>query len=791
MAENPNQRLTCRALASHRPMRACACGIVLFVMVTIANGQPGGGPVLPRMNCSAPLQPQGLALTLIAETVAVQGRSALHWHINPLPTGADIQVSDPALQKTIQEWVDQQNSLPADPKNAWILDGAGSRTLLKGGLDAALEKSFTIQVRHAAIPPPAAGTTGTFKPTVSFCAAPVKTSRLTNLEIAITADKYDAAHPTSAVAIPVDLGAGIKATALISQQDRQDMKGTLQAYAGLAGIAWGAAKKAGIAMSSDVSVAAMDQVRTAIGEAYHSADIHLPGDFASSWPQLSGIFQCFGDGRCELVIEHAQIADGVTIKVASNLGQSGATQRRAENIAARTQDLLLRRFAASAAAIKNTVPTFAQLDALRSKIATAPEIYPDIQIELAKESTRTIVFAANNRFTTLRVNLTAGGGYSAEDSGTGSLNFTGENLILSIPDAPDNRFPKETENLSYTGGGQVQRAAGNWGVNWTRGDVGFAQNTFGPQISTDYLQDQNQRFGNTSGPVLRDHEIGWEPSFAYAFTSAQVDTANNPLTNLFGISASGGVRQRWVRISPATGDVFPPLAHGSTMALFADVTPGYHYQPVKPGNVGEVDVSAAFHVIRGLPAGDFVFTQVQASVQATLYFGGTQHPRDYFVRFRKGIGTSNGATPLFELFRLGGTDNTRGVEQGEQVGRQIAFEQSEAGVSARQIVSWFQRKPTAALVDPPAAQPPSPIDLNRIYLTGFYDRGRVFSNPGSSSFSDLMIFNHGAKGYGLLVALAGLSVGNRRITLGIGYARSPDSRQHSKGLPITSATIDF
>ena len=379
--------------------------------------------------------------------------------------------------------------------------------------------------------------------------------------------------------------------------------------------------------------------------------------------------------------------------------------------------------------------------------------------------------------------LSAGGGYSVEDKGTGKLTFQGQNLIFQIPDS---LYPMETESASYTGGGEVQKANANWGLNWAQGNATGAQTNYGPQISGDFLQDQNQRFGNVTGPVLRDREIGWEPSFAYSWTSSQIDMSDNPESHLFGLSADAGIRQRWVRISPATGDVFPPRASGSILAVFADVTPNYRYQPAKPGHVGGIDVSAAIHFLQGLPAADYTFTQILISAQATLYFGGTAHLRDYFVRFRKGMGSSNGATPLFELFRLGGSDNTRGVEQGEQVGREIGFEQTEAGVSARQIVSWFQKKPGSGAPErTPAA---SPIDLSRIYLKGFYDRGRV---TAAGSFSDLASIVHGAKGYGFAVELAGLSAGGKRVTLSIGYARSPDSALHSNGVPITSASIDF
>jgi hypothetical protein len=481
------------------------------------------------------------------------------------------------------------------------------------------------------------------------------------------------------------------------------------------------------------------------------------------------------------------MAKGAAIGVVANLGDVGAKaistdqQARADELAKRTQQILQIRFAAALAAIGNTVPTFARLDDLRRKIAAAPEIYPTVQLGLRDGDDQTIVFGADNRWTRYLVNLTAGGGYSVEDKGTGKLTFQGENLITGVRDGLP---PFETESATYAGGGEVQKANANWALNWVHNGTGGAQTNYGPQLSGDFLQDQNQRFGNTVGPRLRDHEIGWESGFAYSYTSAQLKPDQTPLSNLFGLTAGSGVRQRWFSVSPATGNLFPQRASGDITAVFADATASYRYQPPKASPIGGVELSATIHFLQGLPAGDYTFTQIQGSALGSLYFGSPLHPRDYFVRFRKGMGTSNGATPLFELFRLGGSD-TRGIEQGEQVGREIAFEQSEAGVSARQIIGWFQHAPKTPAQKMPAA---SPIDLTKIYVAGFYDRGRVFSSGG---FSDLVDFRHAAKGYGIAVELAGISAGKQRITLSIGYAWSPDSVLHHNGVPVTNASIVF
>jgi hypothetical protein len=748
-----------------------------------------GQPVLPaKVNCIAPEQPQTMLLTFVVQNLAVNGKSGLHWRIQPLPAPDDIQVTDPALKAAIVDWINNQNKLGSDPKNAWVMDGLSDRTFFNGGLTKGISAVFTINP-YPAIAPPAAESPGASRKSVTFCAAPAPGLHFDMVAIEIVSAKYDPAKPTPPQSLTASLGKGVTASALFSAQETTGNRtAVLEAFATVAEAAAKILDQNKITIGADVKSADLRKVETSITALYNMVQNNIPFEFWHTWPEANAIFQKNANGKCcTLRVREVQMAKRATIGVVANLGDVGAKtispeqQARADNLAKRTEQTLQSRFAGALAAIRNTVPTFAQLDDLRRKIAAAPEIYPTVRLGLLEGDDQTIVFGADNRWTKYLVNLTAAGGYSVEDKGTGKLTFQGENLTTGIRDGLP---PFETESATYAGGGEVQKANANWALNWPRNGSGGAQTNFGPQISGDFVEDQDQRFGNTVGPVLRDHEIGWEPSFAYSYTSAELKPDQTPVSNLFGLAAGFGIRQRWFSISPATGSLFPPRASGYITAVFVDATPSYRYQPVRAGPIGGLELGATIHFLQGLPAGDYEFTQIQGSAWAALYFGSPLHPRDYFVRFRKGMGSSNGATPLFELFRLGGSD-TRGIEQGEQVGREIAFEQSEAGVSARQIVSWFQHAPKTPTEKMPTA---SPIDLTKIYLAGFYDRGRVFS---SGSFSDLVDFRHAAKGYGIAVELAGISAGKKRITLSIGYAWSPDSVLHHNGVPITNASIVF
>ncbi len=148
---------------------------------------------------------------------------------------------------------------------------------------------------------------------------------------------------------------------------------------------------------------------------------------------------------------------------------------------------------------------------------------------------------------------------------------------------------------------------------------------------------------------------------------------------------------------------------------------------------------------------------------------------------------ASSSTPLLELFRLGAADILRGIEQGEFVGRKIGYQQFEAGVSARQIMSWLLGKAEAPSQsgEEPA---PSPVDLSKVYVKGFYDHGRV---SNEADFAGLLAFRHAAQGYGCAVEIQGLPAAGTWVTLSIGYARSPDSVLHRSGLALASVSMNF
>jgi outer membrane protein assembly factor BamA len=177
-------------------------------------------------------------------------------------------------------------------------------------------------------------------------------------------------------------------------------------------------------------------------------------------------------------------------------------------------------------------------------------------------------------------------------------------------------------------------------------------------------------------------------------------------------------------------------------------------------------------------------------------FAGITGPEDFLIRYARGIGMGSRAMPLFELFQLGGNNSVRGIEQGEFVGRGIAFDQSEVGVNTASVWRWVSRKqgqPKPAVVPAgSAAAAPAPslskLGISSIFVVGFYDRGRVAQ---ASSLGELLDLQHALHGYGCKAELRGLRAGTRMGNLSIGYARSPGSVLHSKGVFITAFSLEF
>lgn len=747
-----------------------------------------------NQSCMQGTQRGSMEISVEARQSNAPSKPGLHWVVVAFPSEQQINVSDQGLKTAIKSWVDAQNSLTPSQKHDWLLDSKTSWNLFRSELNDSLKKAlggaFTITANPAAQPTaPAPVTQGT----ASFCFTTVAAPVVRNPDVTVSSPQYQVALTANPAALlaPIVLpapGTGVTAHGLITNQDfSNDTEKTqlLNALGVVARIAWQTAQGGGLGVGIPAPDALVQTVQEKIDRIYSMKQGNLPASFWMVWnyggtkiefDQNTG--NMFLRIRSVHMAKSARAQVDVEIKPASPNGNL-----RAQRLAGQSQVTINRRFAAGFAALTNSVPTFEQINSLRSDLALAPEISPPVTPAADPTDAQAIVFHANNRWIQFGFKLSLDAGYSPEDGVAGKANFAADNLLLKLRDnLPDK--PRETESLTYSGGNEVQKLSALWAIDWTHPYVSQAQVNYGVHLSGDYSQDLDQRFGNLQGPPLRDRERGIKASIVYDFLSRPTDDQLNPVRSTYGINTTAGIEHRRVNITPASGNLVPSFASGSVTDAFLNLMFNYRYDSMKPsqGGIGGIDLMAAAKVMHGFAVSDFAFDQILASAQGTVYFG-VHHPRDFFVRFQQGVGTSNGRTPLFELFRLGGGDTLRGIEQGEFVGRKLAYQQSETGISVRQIASWFAS--TSATGKTPK---PSPIDLSKIYLKGFYDRGRV-TNTGS--FSDLIICKHAAKGYGFAVEVQSLAAGAKRITLSIGYARSPDSALHRSGLAITNVSLAF
>lgn len=398
------------------------------------------------------------------------------------------------------------------------------------------------------------------------------------------------------------------------------------------------------------------------------------------------------------------------------------------------------------------------------------------------------------------VNLTVSGAgsYSPEYALNGSLAVSGDNWLGR----------SESISLSLTGGNSFQKGQLNFSIpretpkQRRRIPITFA----GFNLSGNYSYDSDQHLGN---PVLtrfsnRQSEISSSVSFEYdSFTERDYVEAAEGIaeerTRLhqfvtadlgFDLQNNQLKSDGLIPVAPLDGRVVYPSLRLNYLASYDLRRPG------KRGGIGEIDFlfnAVGQRGFRGL-GGDFSYRQYELNGGAQIFFGFTA-PADLFLRYQRGAGASSNGTPLFKLFRLGGPLNVRGLEEGEIVGNSYAYDRTEFGVGLLPMVRTIRNLfPHGKKTDNANREEPAPtniggLDLTNTYVKVFYDRGRVFD---TKELGEILNPAHGVKGWGIAAELRGIAfIKNKRANLTIGYARSPDSLLHRRGVVTTGLSLDF
>lgn len=427
--------------------------------------------------------------------------------------------------------------------------------------------------------------------------------------------------------------------------------------------------------------------------------------------------------------------------------------------------------------IEGTVPEGSIVERLRGELGERKEIRgkPDVHGfggNLIFGSTKAWVVGK------LDAKISLNAAFTAEDLFTGEGTMSGERLLYNIL----HRDVGETYAFTLRGGPQVQTADFVFGIPRSRGETWVTR--YGADLTATYSRDTNQLIGALArGPdrKLTEREKGLLPR-AYAEVRRSAD--KSPWTYLARVETL----LDWRHLLLAPNWAESNFTDGQLTAPTLRLRQGLRRSRDGKG-ISSVSIELQGEGRKGIEAlgGDFDFRQYLLTGTLESFFG-FQNGRDFRLRYRRGFGAASIGTPAYQFFRLGGVSSVRGIEEGEFVGRGIGFAQAEAAVSARWLWSLIPKKPVPPsdpAAEPAASSPPPPISLDQVYVTVFYDRGHVLARP---RVGDLVRLNKPAWGRGIAVELRGLA---NKANISIGYARSPQSLDHRKGLMIIGVGFDF
>ncbi|HEU4794501.1 MAG TPA: hypothetical protein VFT02_02660 [Pyrinomonadaceae bacterium] len=409
-----------------------------------------------------------------------------------------------------------------------------------------------------------------------------------------------------------------------------------------------------------------------------------------------------------------------------------------------------------------------------------------------------LTYELKRRREIVSLSLTGTGSFSPEQKLHGSLAFSGDNLL---------RW-NEAMALSLGGGNEFQKGQFDFSIPREtpkvrrRVPIIFA----GFSLNGSYLYDESQRLGNLPSTQLsnRESQISTKVSFEYdSFTDRDyvqqaegIDDKRKRLHHTiitdvgFDLQNTNLKSRGLVPLEPFDGRILYPSLRFHYLGSY-DLK-----RAERRGGFGQIDFLFEAKGEKGLDTlgADFAYRQYELSAGAQVFFGFTS-PNNMFLRYVRGAGASSSGTPLFKAFRLGGSLNVRGLEEGEFVGNSYSYDRSELGVGLLPLISTIRHVlPFGKKSDERSSEDTGPkqfggIDLANTYVKVFYDRGRIFD---TAALGAILNPAHGVKGYGIAAELRGLAfIANKRANLTIGYARSPDSLLHRRGIIVTGLSLDF
>jgi hypothetical protein len=452
------------------------------------------------------------------------------------------------------------------------------------------------------------------------------------------------------------------------------------------------------------------------------------------------------------------------------------------------------------------------------RVSSTPRIQPD------KISAGSFTTDANLIYEVLRrlpadreISLSGGMNYSSEEKFAARVAL-GELNMLRLA---------ERLSLDFAGGPEVRKLSLEAARPFEnrKGKSGFKLREAG--ISIKYFRDDNQRLGNRTADRIAESDTGSSAHLSFDYDSfslldyfpgnrGSLPSSGRAHWTLSGVAAleyRGVTIPENDRLRTIAGlrSGLLPSARSQVSKLSLDITAavGHEFRKQEGAGLGQISFSLDSNLQRGLGLfnSDYAFDKALLAAHGEAFFG-MRSPRDFFLRYSHGIARATGTTPAFELFRMGGQQNIRGMEEGEFIGRRLSYQQSEFGINSLMVWHFLRKSwPDGACGSPCPPQsggaephPRKPIDFSNLYVKAFFDRGRI-SDPSSFEIqaenSSLpgspFLLDRSASGYGVAIELRNLpgGEGGQRIHLSIGYARSPQSRLHPSGTLFTGVSIVF
>lgn len=519
----------------------------------------------------------------------------------------------------------------------------------------------------------------------------------------------------------------------------------------------------------------------------------------TGWPDIQGEARMGAGGTLKLRVSGVRmVRDAHVTLLGSEVAKDERGQSKLDEIRQAAADQVAQAHAKTLKDLSGAIPQLDPLKAALVELGAPKSAEGPWQV---KSEDGDLLFTSNFRYVISEIEgkFDASLGFNAEERFTAGGSVSGARLFYLLPKLFGQQAAGdlgERHSLSAKGGPEYQTID----YSLTR-EIELASGTLLPMLSMGWKRDSSQRFGPGFAAVPEEITRTIEPGISWKRHAESTALSRASYSVSFDLGLP--LRHTRLRTQPSAGrDLFDGQ---STAVRFETLLRGgFDFTPAagKRGRsvrlqAGQAAVQIRTEARRGweILAGDFNFSRYLVETQAAFAFGLTM-PDQFQLFYRRSGGTASSATPIFELFRLGGSDNVRGLEMGEFIGRSVSSEQAEFGYNLFEPLDVLGR--LLAGKKPPAKadqKPPSIADFLRangvssLLLKLAHDRGAA--SPQGRGIGNLFALEHAAQSWGAGIELGGLRTAAGTVAISFMRARSSSSYAHTKGIWTTGVRVVF